>query len=144
MKFQEYRAVDYRIQRMLATNGRDADDGGGINEIDNHIHEIVYQSFLDSNMFMKNGMVLGIYRILGVASVLISISGVLNDEKNKTKVNIDPVRSINVYSILLPFAVVAYDFTVQKMLNRYEFLFLRVSKYIWIALYWAMMVFAYI
>lgn len=95
-------------------------------------------------MYMKNGMVLGIYRILGVASVLISISGVLNDDKNKTKANMDPTRSINVYSILLPLAVVAYDFTIQKMLNRYEYIFLRISKYIWIALYWALMVFAYI
>jgi hypothetical protein len=129
---------------MLATNGRDADEGGGINEIDNHIHEIVYQSFLDSNIYMKNGMVLGIYRILGVASVLISISGVLNSDKHKTKVNIDPVRSINVYSILLPISVVAYDFTVQKMLNRYEFLFLRVSKYVWIMTYWAFILFAYV
>ena len=42
MRFQEQRPVDYRIQRMLATNGIEQDDTGNMNEIDNHIHEIVY------------------------------------------------------------------------------------------------------
>jgi hypothetical protein len=62
---------------MLATNGREQDDSGNMNEIDNHIHEIVYQSFLDSNMYMYNGLVLGVYRILGVITFLVGMTGAL-------------------------------------------------------------------
>jgi len=48
-----------------------------MNEIDNHIHEIVYQSFNDSKMYMYNGLVLGIYRILGVVTFLVGMTGAL-------------------------------------------------------------------
>ena len=77
MRFSEYKPVDWRIQRMLATNGREQDDSGNMNEIDNHIHEIVYQSFRDSNMYMYNGLILGIYRILGVVTFLVGMTGAL-------------------------------------------------------------------
>ena len=77
MKFQDYRSVDWRIQRLLASNGIDDDAGNGganLNEVDNHIHEIVYNSFNESNIHMLNGLILGIYRILAVAAALISLT----------------------------------------------------------------------
>ena len=65
-------------------------------------------------MYMHNGMVLGIYRILGIATVLISMSGVLNetDDQSSRNATLDPSRAINIYSLLLPIAVFSYDLTV--------------------------------
>ena len=48
MQFKNYKNIDYRIQTLLATNGIDEEENG-MNQIDNHIHEIVYQTFLNSN-----------------------------------------------------------------------------------------------
>lgn len=144
MRFQEYRPIDYRIQRMLATNGREQDNAGDINDIDNHIHEVVYRSFLDSHTYMQNGMVLGIYRILGLASVLISMTGVLNKDDFKRRAQLNPLMALNVYSVLFPIATVFYDWTVAKLLNRYEYLLMKAAKFCWIVLYWAFMIFAYL
>lgn len=62
-------------------------------------------------MYMHNGMILGVYRILGIATCLISLSGVLNDTEDESSRNasLDPSRSINVYSILLPISAFIYD-----------------------------------
>lgn len=47
MKFQDYKSIDYRIQRLLANNGHDSENGSvrNIDEVDNNIHQIVYQNF---------------------------------------------------------------------------------------------------
>lgn len=143
MNFQEYQPIDYRVQRMLASNGRE-NDSGDTNEIDNHIHEVVYQSFLNSNLHMQNGFVLGIYRIFGLASAIFSLSGILNDEKQKIRTEVSPIRALNIYSICLPIVAVLYDFTVQRIINRYEYNALKVAKISCVVLYWALMVYAYV
>jgi hypothetical protein len=46
MKFQDYKNIDYRIQRLLANNGLDSESGNrNIDEDDTNIHQIVYQNF---------------------------------------------------------------------------------------------------
>ncbi len=43
MKFQDYRNVDYRIQRLLASNGQDSDQAlMDHHDVENGISEIVY------------------------------------------------------------------------------------------------------
>ena len=65
-------------------------------------------------MYMQNGLILGVYRILGIATALIGLSGVLNDTDEEASRNsaLDPSRSINIYAFLLPVAAFVYDFSV--------------------------------
>lgn len=116
-----------------------------MNEIDNHIHEIVYQSFNDSKMYMYNGLVLGVYRILGVVTFLVGMTGALGQsDESKEKVDLDPTLAINYYSLFLPFGVILYDLTVQKMVNRYEYIFMFVIKALWTIFYWTLFVVTYV
>ena len=116
-----------------------------MNEIDNHIHEIVYQSFNDSKMYMYNGLVLGIYRILGVVTFLVGMTGALGQsDENKEKVDLDPMLAINYYSLFLPFGVILYDLTVQKMVNRYEYIFMFIIKALWTIFYWTILIVTYV
>ena len=79
MRFQEYRPIDLRIQRLLANNGAEDEGINDMNEVDNHIHEIVYRSFLESDKYSRNGMVLGVYRILGVATFVLGMMALIQD-----------------------------------------------------------------
>ena len=56
----------------------------------------------------------------------------------------DPLAAINYYSLFLPFGVILYDLTVQKMVNRYEYIFMFVIKAIWTILYWVLLIITYI
>jgi hypothetical protein len=68
-----------RIQRLLANNGVEDDGFGDMNEVDNHIHEIVYRSFLESDKYSRNGFVLGLYRISGVATFVLGMMALIQD-----------------------------------------------------------------
>lgn len=45
LKFQDYKDVDFRIQRMLNNNGQDI-DFNFTNEFDTRFYEIIYNDFL--------------------------------------------------------------------------------------------------
>ena len=40
--------------------------------------------------------------------------------------------------------MILYDLTVQKMVNRYEYIFMFVIKAIWTILYWVLLIITYI
>jgi hypothetical protein len=56
---------------------------------------------------MRSGMILGMYRILGIASVLIGMSATMQEYEDHE--NYAPLRGVNMYSFLLPIASILYD-----------------------------------
>jgi hypothetical protein len=74
LKFIEYKPIDYNIQRLLNSNGQDVSIGFDQNEIDVHLMDVVFRSFLEGNLHFWNGFVLGLYRIAGFLSVLYAFS----------------------------------------------------------------------
>jgi len=46
--------------------------------------------------------------------------------------------------MVLPMVVIFYDLTVQKMVNRYEYIFMFVLKGLWTVAYWVLMSTTYI
>jgi hypothetical protein len=97
----------------LESNGQ-GDQGTSIIEAENNIHETIYEYFVKSKYYFESGLVLGLYRILGVIAFLISLVACFTDnEEAKARANYDyiydPTRAINMYSLVLPLVAFAYD-----------------------------------
>ena len=81
-------------------------------EIDNNIQEVVYNTFKSGNLYFQNGMALGLYRIFGAATLVSTLSTMLNDEAVSVNGYVNnPIKMINIFSILLPVFVYFYDKT---------------------------------
>ena len=109
---------------MLDNNGeRESDE----DVIDNHIQEIVYNSFLDSFLYLKIGFILGLYRICGISSFFIALSTKLNysDKDNiaakntsEEELKSNPLKAVNAFSVLLPILAIVYDNQVLRSKQR--------------------------
>lgn len=80
LKFLEYKPIDYNIQRLLNSNGENADLINDQNEIDAHVIEIAFNSFQQNHLFFLNGLLLGLYRIAALASVLYAFANWQNSK----------------------------------------------------------------
>ena len=109
-----------------------------MDEVDNNIHQIVYQNFIDSNKHMRSGMILGMYRILGIASVLIGMSATMQEHEDHE--NYAPLRGVNMYSFLLPIFSILYDAQLTKIMGRSERIFNLYCKYLFVLFYWIFMI----
>lgn len=88
---------------------------------------------------MRSGMVLGMYRILGIASVLIGMQGAMQDYDDYE--NFVALRSVNMYSFLLPIFSLLYDAQLTKIIARCERVFNLYCKYIFVVFYWVLIVY---
>jgi hypothetical protein len=86
---------------------------------------------------MIMGMVLGMYRILGVAALLIGMTSAM--QKYQDYEIYVPLRAVNMYSILLPIFSVLYDAQLPQIIGRYELKFNVYCKYVFILFYWVYM-----
>ena len=84
-------------------------------------------------------MILGMYRILGIASVLIGMQGAMQDYNDYE--NFSALRSVNMYSFLLPIFSLLYDAQLAKIISRCERVFNLYCKYIFVVFYWVLIVF---
>jgi hypothetical protein len=107
-------------------------------EVDNDIHRVVYENFQDSNKHMKLGMILGMYRILGVAAVLIGMTASMQDYHDYE--NYIALRAVNMYSFFLPIFSILYDMQLPSLIGRRERRFNMVCKYVFVTVYWIYMV----
>jgi hypothetical protein len=124
---------------LLNNNGQDGENQGNPEQVDDYIHTVVYNNFRDSNKHMLSGMVLGMYRILGVAAFLIGMTAAM--QKYEDYEIYLPLRGVNMYSILLPIFSVLYDAQLPQILGRYELKFNVYFKYVFIMFYWVFMAF---
>jgi hypothetical protein len=65
---------------------------------------------------MKSGMILGCYRIMGVAALLIGITSLMQDSSDYE--NYNPFKPINIYSIGLPIFSLLYDSQLPTIRSR--------------------------
>jgi hypothetical protein len=108
-----------------------------MNQIDNHIHEIIYQSFVDSKNYFSAGMVMGMYRLLALFSFFFALTSIVQNKEDVEEYV--PLKSLNIYSVCLPIFVLLYDCKLQKLKGRKEFWFLKFVKIFYIITYWALM-----
>jgi len=106
-------------------------------DVENGIQEIVYQSFQESDNYKISGMILGMYRICGVATFLIGMIASIQDKDDYK--NYSPLKAINIYSVFLPLFVMAYDSQIPKLLGREEHKIPKVAKYTYVSVYWTLM-----
>lgn len=64
---------------------------------------IGHQGFIDTKNYMHLGLIIGAYRIFGIASMLIAFN-VLASGNLKTS-----LEAINIFSVFLPVIVIIYD-----------------------------------
>ena len=83
-------------------------------------------------------MILGMYRICGVATFLICMIASIQDKKDFA--NYDPLKAINIYSVVLPIFVMAYDSQIPKLLGRQEHKIPKIAKYTYVTIYWTLMI----
>ena len=79
-------------------------------------------------------MALGAYRILGVASFLMSLNILTQGQMNSN------ISCINEYSILLPILVLVFDNHLPKISKREEHQIFKRAKRCFMAFYWALII----
>jgi membrane protein required for beta-lactamase induction len=75
LRFKDFKARDYTVERMLANNGA-VDEREDQNEVDNHIMEVGYKTYLQNDLHFWSGLVLGFYRIVALATLLITVQSI--------------------------------------------------------------------
>lgn len=64
---------------------------------------IVHQGFIDTKNYLQLGMIIGVYRIFGLASIYYAFN-VIASGNWKTS-----MAAINIFSVFLPAIVIIYD-----------------------------------
>ena len=93
-------------------------------------------------MYFKNGFFLGLYRIFAAATVITCLSAVVNKDEPVSAngyVN-NPIKMINLFSLLLPIWVVLYDSTTAILLERKEYWIVVLFKYLVAAVYFTILI----
>lgn len=79
-------------------------------------------------------MILGMYRIMGVAALLIGMTASMQDSSDHE--NYSALKAINLYSICLPVCSLLYDAQLPQIISRHEKWFYKYCKFIFVILYW--------
>lgn len=94
----------------------------------------IYKAYRDAKQHFSLGMALGAYRILGVASFLMSLNILTQGQMNSN------ISCINEYSILLPILVLVFDNHLPKISKREEHQIFKRAKRCFMAFYWALII----
>jgi len=78
-----------------------------MNDVDNHIHEIVYQTFSESHTYQNQGFFLGLYRIIALTTFVFGMQGLLQDSRRPQYY--EPLLGMNLTTIVLPVVQLAFD-----------------------------------
>lgn len=82
-------------------------------------------------------MILGMYRICGIATFLIGMVASIQDSRDY--LNYAPLKAVNIYSVTLPLFVLSYDSQIPKLIGRREMKYFKCAKYSYVIIYWLMM-----
>ena len=89
---------------------------------------------IDSEVYMRYGIILSIYRIFGIASFLVALNIFLREEMEQS------ISGCNEFSFLLPFCVMVYDYQLKFIKARKERF--KIIKIIIVTFYWVIMILA--
>ena len=146
-RFQEYKYPDYNIQRLLASNGDDLSvNEEDQNDIDSHMYEIIYTTFSQSHIHLRNGILLGLYRVVGIATVIMSLLQYMDEDKSnelwdnkyisQSSLDYDPITCINFWAFAFPITAWLYDSMIGSLINRREKMQFKFIKILLTLIYW--------
>ena len=71
--------------------------------LENPALTIVHQGFIDTKNYMHLGIIIGAYRIFGLATMLIAFNVMVSGNLQTS------FAAVNIYSVILPVCVIIYD-----------------------------------
>lgn len=94
---------------------------------------IVHQGYLDTKNFLHLGLIIGAYRIFGLASIYFAFNVIASGNINTS------MAAVNIFSITLPLIVILYDMQLPRIKGRKEYMAFSLIKFFYTCLYWGQM-----